>query len=142
MWTKLSATVAFAFVLTLSVVGTGLAVPNGSHGINVSMLRAPQALLMGRLVEDMRGVPFGRVRSVDVDRDGKAKVVNIEVGAVRNRGTQIVAVDAHQIVYYPQKAELVASIDPPPVAAPRFDRNAPERASTKRPAPQPTIFRN
>lgn len=142
MWTKLSAAVAFAFALSLSVVGTGLAAPNGSNGINVSMLRAPQAFLIGRIVEDMRGTPLGRVRSVDVDRDGKAKVVNIEVGAVRNRGTQIIAVDAHQIVYYPQKAELVVSVDPPPVAAPRMDPNAPERASTKRPAPQPTIFRN
>ena len=142
MWTKLSAIVALVAVLGAGAIGTSFAVPRGMGGITVSQMTAAQSFLVGRLVEDPSGRPIGRVRSIDAGREGKAEVVNIEIGQVRNRGTQIVAVNAHQIVYYPQRGKLVASLDPPPVTAPRIDENSPERASIRMPGPLPTSFQN
>ena len=143
MWSKLRTPIVGAALIAVSIMAADInasAMPYGTQGIFVSMLDASQSDLIGKLVVDRNGRPIGRVHSVDKDREGKAGVVNIEVGAVRSRGTQIVSVDAHQIVYYPQKGTLVASIDPPPVQAPAIGPNAPLRASTKRPPPPPPIF--
>jgi len=142
MLTKVAGTVAVIVALTAAGIGAGLSMPMPGYGISVADIDAPQSLLIGKWVEDRSGRVIGRVRSVDVGREGKAEVVNIEIGTVRPRGTQIVAVESHQIVYYPQKARLVASIDPPPVQAPNLPPNAPERASAKTRVPAPTIFRN
>jgi len=144
MWTN-ALTKLPAALLVVIALGAGFnasAAPRIWGAIQVSMLDAPQSVLIGKWVVDRQGRPIGRVRSIDVGREGKAEAVNIEVGAVRGRGTQIVAVDAHQIVYYPQKATLVASVEPPPVRAPELSPNSPERASAKMPAPPPTIFQN
>src|SRR5256885_720914 len=122
MWSKLRTPIIGAALVAVSMIAVDTiaasAMPYGAQGIFVSMLDAPPSALIGKLVLDRSGRPIGRVHSVDTDREGKAGVVNIEVGAVRARGTQIVSIDAHQIVYYPQKGTLVASIDPPPVRAP------------------------
>jgi hypothetical protein len=139
-WTKLPA--ALLVVIALGAGMSASASPRVSGAIRVSMLDAPQAVLIGKWVFDRHGRPIGRVRSIAVGREGKAEVVNIEVGAVRSRGTEIVAIDAHQIVYYPQRATLVASLEPPPVRAPELSPNSPERASVKMPAPPPTIFQD
>ena len=141
-WTKFAGTVAVIVAFVAAGTGTGLSIPQPWDGIPVAALDAPQLVLVGKWVEDRSGRLIGRVRSVDVGREGKAEVVNIEIGAVRPRGTQIVAVNAHQIVYYPQKGKLVASIDPPPVRVPNLPANAPERASAMRPPPQPTIYQD
>src|SRR5262249_10071248 len=121
MWSRMRTPMLGAALIAVSIIASSsaaLAMPYGSQGIFVSTLDNAHSDLVGKLVVDRSGRPIGRVHSVDRDREGKAGVVNIEVGAVRNRGTQIVSVDAHQIVYYPQKGTLVASLDPPPVQAP------------------------
>jgi hypothetical protein len=113
---------------------------SAERGVPVSLMYAPQTL-RGRLVFDTYGRPMGRVVSIDVDREGKAQVVNIEVGGLLNLGTRIMPFAADRIVYYPQKAELVASNEPPSIQAPRVEPNSPTRASVKRSAPEPTIIR-
>jgi hypothetical protein len=110
------------------------------NGIVVSDLRSPQGL-QGRMVEDRSGRQLGRVVSVAVDREGKAEVVNIEVGGLLNLGKRVMPFAADRIVYYPSSAKLVASNDPPPVQAPQMDPRSPTQASMKRQAPSPTIIR-
>jgi hypothetical protein len=142
MWTKMrtQGIAAALMIFAVAAANAAAAARYDVRGIVVAMLDRPQSILIGRSVEDRNGRPIGRVHSIDTDREGKAGAVNIEVGAVRNRGAEIVAVDAHQIVYYPQKGTLVASLDPPPVRVPAMAPNAPERASVKRPPPPPPIF--
>jgi hypothetical protein len=144
MLTKITGVTAFTISLVAASVGVGFSSPQSrlGSGIAVADLSPSQMALVGRWVEDSSGRPIGRIRSVDVGREGKAEVVNIEVGQVRLSGTQIVAVNAHQIVYYPQRGKLVASFGPSPVSAPSLPPGAPERAAIKRPPPEPTIFQN
>src|SRR5262245_10316929 len=91
MWIKLPVTLLVAGVLSASAINVSAA-PRIWGAIQVSMLDAPESVLIGKWVFDRQGRPIGRVRSIDVGREGKAEVVNIEVGAVRSRGTEIVAV--------------------------------------------------
>jgi len=148
MLTKVTAIVA-ACVLGGAAISTVPAVAGNWHavayeadrqGIAVSTMSSPQ-MLRGRMVEDRYGRTLGRVVSISMDREGKAEVVNIEVGGLLNLGSRVMPFAADRIVYYPTNARLVASNDPSPVAAPRVDPNSPTRASIKRQAPSPTIIR-
>jgi hypothetical protein len=148
MLTKVTMLVA-ACVLGGAAISAAPAVAGSWHaaayesdrqGIAVSTMSSPQ-MLRGKMVEDRYGRTLGRVVSISMDREGKAEVVNIEVGGLLNLGSRVMPFAADRIVYYPTNARLVASNDPSPVAPPRVDANSPTRASIKRQAPSPTIIR-
>ena len=119
-------------------------VSRGTDGVSVSALSAPQQL-RGKMVEDQNGHELGRVRSVSVGREGKAEVVNIEVGGLMNLGTRIMPImpiSAERIIYIPSQARLVASLEPSGIKAPEIKARSPVRDSIRTAAPSQTIFQD
>ncbi len=113
----------------------------GTDSVSVSALSAPQQL-RGKMVEDQNGRALGRIRSISVGREGKAEVVNIEIGGLMNLGTRIMPISAEQIIYIPSQARLVVSLDPTGIKAPEFNARSPVRDSIRTSPPSPTIFQD